>query len=55
MSGRVGDRRGVRAHWNGCASLLEGPGLSLDIEGQEGSVQDAVGQLKLLWLLNLKK
>lgn len=45
----------MQVHWNGHGSSLEGLGLRLDVEGQEGSVQDAVGRLKLFWLLNLKK
>lgn len=45
----------MQVHGNGCGSLLEGLGLRLDIGGQEDSVQHAMGQLKLLLLLNLKK
>lgn len=37
-------------HRNMRRSLLEVLGPGLDTEGQEGLVQDAPGQLKLLWL-----
>jgi len=41
--------------WKVYSSLLEGLGLELNIEGQKGLVQDSMGQLKLLWLLIVKK
>ena len=41
--------------WKVCNSLLEGLGLGLNIEGQKGLVQDSMGQLKLLWLLIVKR
>lgn len=39
-----------------CAvDLLEVLGHGLDPEGQGGLIQDALGQLKLLWLLRVRK
>ena len=38
-----------------CGTLVEGLGLRLDVEGRESFVQDATGQLKWLWLVNLKQ
>lgn len=35
-------------------SLLEMLGFGLGIEGQESLVGDALGQLKLLWLLRVR-